>query len=124
MSNESAPKYYVDEDGERVEIPEPDPGAQKRGLHGALVNPNNSEDAKQHAREVLKEKFDEDYKPPTQKERLEAERSKDPNNINRGLLAALHNDRVHTDTKVEISERLIKSGAVDMEEHEEKGIVL
>ena len=40
MSNESAPKYYVDEDGERVEIPEPDPGAQKRGLHGALVNPS------------------------------------------------------------------------------------
>ena len=70
-----------------------------RGYKAAMHNPNVSEEAKEHSRQVLEEDLqggDVDM----------SERGKDPGNVARGLKAATHNPNVSEEAKRSAEERL------------------
>ncbi|KAG9776753.1 hypothetical protein ABEF93_002779 [Exophiala dermatitidis] len=71
-----------------------------RGYKSTLSNPNTSDEAKQHAKEVLENELGEgDVK-------LSDEGGKDPGNVARGLKAAINNPSVSEEGKKSAQEKL------------------
>ncbi|EXJ93617.1 hypothetical protein A1O1_02009 [Capronia coronata CBS 617.96] len=71
-----------------------------RGYKSTLSNPNTSDEAKQHAKEVLDNELNGGDVP------LSDEGDKDPKNVARGLKAATHNPNVSEEGKKAAQEKL------------------
>ncbi|KAI0178678.1 Conidiation protein 6-domain-containing protein [Hypoxylon sp. FL1284] len=75
---------------------EPDPENVYRGHKATISNPNTSEAAKEHSRQVMEEMTDE---PPNSDE-------KDPGNVARGLKASINNHNVSDEARERAKEKL------------------
>ncbi|KEZ41643.1 hypothetical protein SAPIO_CDS6958 [Scedosporium apiospermum] len=84
---------------------------RERGLKAAIHNPHVSEEAKQHAREALKNEFGEEIDtspsaPSGKPHPAKPHPAKDPEHVARGLKGATHNPRVSEEAKREAQHRL------------------
>ncbi|KAM5364757.1 hypothetical protein ACJZ2D_011357 [Fusarium nematophilum] len=81
--------------------------AQIAGGHKATINnPNTSQEAKEHSRQVLENEFNGGNVP-----KAEDNKDKNPGNVAGGLKAAVNNPKVSDEAKESAKERLNKMGS-------------
>ncbi|KAK5991744.1 Conidiation-specific protein 6 [Cladobotryum mycophilum] len=86
----------------------PDPESVARGHKATLRNPNVSEKAKQHSRDVLKKEFGEpeEVENSNREQARKPDDQKDSGNVARGLKAAISNPGVSNEAKEGAQDRL------------------